>query len=86
MKLTRHAIAHMRGQIAEKPIGDTEMRRVEGMGNLFMSRKRFVADEEGEFVIGSMVFWHQYTLKIDGVTYHFYAGTATVPAEEPPAL
>jgi hypothetical protein len=81
MKLTKYAIARMRTQIAEQPVAESEMRRVEGMGNLFMSRKRFVCDDEGEFIVGSMVYWHQYALMIDGVTYHFYAGAENGPKE-----
>ncbi len=74
MRITEHAVARMRSQIAEQPLHDDEMRRIEGMGDLFMSLKLHKADAEGEVNHGGMIYWHQYTMRIDGVIYHFYAG------------
>ncbi len=75
MKLTKHAIRLMRKQINAEPIKPDELRRVKGLGNLFMSPTRFSADEEGEFTRLGWVYWEMYSLKIDGTIYYFYGGS-----------
>ena len=75
MKLTKHAIELMREQIADTPLQPDELRRVKGMGNLFMSPTKFSADEEGEFVRMGWTYWEMYSLNIDGTIYYFYGGT-----------
>lgn len=76
MKLTNQAIDLMRTQIAKGPFGENEMRRVEGMGGLFMSPKFYQPDEDGEIKLAGMVYWKQYSFEIDGVKYYFYGGMA----------
>ena len=75
MILTKNAIRLMREQIEGSPIKPEELRRVTGMGNLFMSPTRFAADEEGEFVRLGWTYWEMYSLKIDGTIFYFYGGT-----------
>lgn len=82
MILTPQAVAHFRSTIAEKEMTDDELRRVKALGNLFVSKKRFVMDGNGELVTDTMIHWFLYTLKIDGVKYHFYGGENVVPNDE----
>ena len=74
IKLTAHAIKLMREQIGRKPIGSDELRRIQGMGNLFMSPTRFSSDND-EFERNGWTYWEMYSLKIDGVIYYFYGGS-----------
>ena len=82
MKFTAHMIAHMREQINLKAIEPDELRRVKGLGNLFMSTQRFPEDEEGEFTRLGWTYWFQYSLRIDGELYYFYGGTPDVLPDE----
>ena len=74
IKLTSHAIELIRLQIERKPINSDELRRVQGLGNLFMSRTRFQS-EDGEFEREGWTHWEIYSMKIDGVVYYFYGGS-----------
>ena len=72
-RLTSHAIDLMREQISKKPIASDELRRVEGLGNLFMSPTKFASDGE-DFERGGWTYWPVYSLRIDGFIFYFYNG------------
>jgi len=61
---------------------DEELRRIEPLGNLFVSRKRFVMDGNGEYITANVIHWFLYTLKIDDVKYHFYGGVNVATNDE----
>jgi len=63
--ITPTAIQKFRKALAESLLGEGEMRKVEGMGALFISR---VLPEKGR----DGYTW-LYSLEIDGITYHFYS-------------
>lgn len=82
MKFTTHTITLFRKQIEQKPIEPDELRRVKGLGNLFMSINKFPVDEEGEFSRLGWTYWFLYSMIIDEATYYFYGGTPDVLPED----
>lgn len=75
MILTNQATSLIEVQLAENPLKEGEVRRMEGMGNLFVTAhmmKNVLSD--GEIHVEGMVYWFLYALRISGVTYYFYGG------------
>jgi len=81
MKITPRAIDIMRAQISEAPLASDELRRVIGIGNLFISHNRLPVDDDGVCVRLGWTYWFQYSQRIDGELYYFYGGTPD-PVEE----
>lgn len=52
-------------QLRTRPLSADEVRRVERMGELYVSR---LSKER----LDSSVYTYKYTLEIEGVSYHFY--------------
>lgn len=52
-------------QLRTRPLSADEVRRIERMGELYVSRL------SGE-AVDADVYIYKYTLKIDGISYHFY--------------
>lgn len=62
MILSSQMIAKVKKQLEEYPLEADELRRVEGMGLLFVSRSLEHVEECS----------HAYSLSIDGTKYHFF--------------
>lgn len=79
MKLTKTAIDEIKAVIV-KPLDNGELRKIEVMGNLFVSINKFPEDDDGIALCDNalMSFWFQYSMKIDGVPYYLYGGTPTL--------
>ena len=53
----------LKDELANSPLAVGEVRRVEGMGQLFISLSRDLGDNN---------YRHQYTLEFDAVPHHFF--------------
>ncbi len=60
--LTKQFQERLRQSIVDQPLTGGEIRRAEGMGELYFSMKRNHSSE----------YYFQYTLEIDGTDYHFF--------------
>jgi hypothetical protein len=74
MKLTKNMIDHVRSSLAARPLAPQELRRVEGMGDLYVSSSRLAVDDEGKYRADGMVYWEMYSLRVDGEVRYFYRG------------
>ena len=76
MRLTKSMQRLIETQIKSAPLAEGEIRRIEGMGGLFVTKSALHDDATKDDVIhhGNMKYWFQYALNIDGTVYHFYGG------------
>jgi hypothetical protein len=75
MILTKQAVALMEIQLVKNALKKGKMRRVERIGNLFMTSHRIETNLRDEEVqVEGMVYWFLYALSIAGTTYFFYGG------------
>lgn len=78
MRLTKSMQQLIENQIRSAPLAEGEIRRIAGMGGLFVTEKALHDDTTKDDVVrrDGMEYWFQYALNIDGTTYHFYGGRA----------
>jgi hypothetical protein len=76
MKLTKSMQRLIENQIRSAPLAEGEIRRIAGMGGLFVTKSALHDDTTKDDVIhhGKMAYWFQYALDIEGTVYHFYGG------------
>jgi hypothetical protein len=75
MILTKQSLGLITKQLGNKPLSEQEIRKVEGIGGLYMTLHRLEKKpEEEEVTKNGTTYWFHYTLRIEGDTYHFYGG------------
>lgn len=79
MILTAEVVRLIENQIKENPLKEGEIRRLSGMGGLYMTSVRLESPnaQEGVVVKGEMQYWLQYELRLNGTLYCFYGGEPT---------
>lgn len=63
--ITDSMIEIIKGILEKRPLGAAEMRRVEKMGDLYISQVKPATGKEG--------YSWLYSFEIDGTSYHFYS-------------
>lgn len=90
MLLTKQTTESIRRQLAVAPLVDGEIRHIAEMGGLYITGTRLSPEEnqidiDGELIeipIGTMVYWFQYAVTIDGHKLYVYGGHPIVPATQ----
>lgn len=74
MIFSKEGYQNIEAEIKKKPLEEGELRRVEELGNIFISRTNFPLDSEGEYFRLGWVYWLLRIRLFDGVAYYIYGG------------
>lgn len=77
LKIMPAAIELLREHIEKSPLEPDELRRVKGLGNIFIARSKIPHEDEGDVERDGWTYWSMYVLKIDGEVYYIYYGIPT---------
>lgn len=87
MLLTKQTAESIKKLLAVAPLAEGEIRHVAEMGGVYITDTRLasidnsvgVDGEPIEITIGTMVYWFQYAVTIDGHKLYVYGGHPVVP-------